>query len=226
MSSNLSCFVWNVRGLNGRALLEQVLLLPGVPDTFVWRLAASQQYSASSAYGAMFIGCSRPLGARQLWKTSAPPRVKLFYWLVMHGKCWTAHRRWRHGLQDSSSCIICEQAAETMEHIILGCVFSREVWSSCLRSFRLHDLVIVQESAIMEWWIFSRKQLPKSIRRGFDSLFFLMGWALWKERNARTFCATSRSPSQLVHDIKEEINLWIAAGYRHLGALAERRQAG
>jgi hypothetical protein len=35
------------------------------------------------------IGCSRPLGATQIWKTSAPPRIKLFFWLVLHKKCWT-----------------------------------------------------------------------------------------------------------------------------------------
>jgi hypothetical protein len=148
------------------------------------RLTADQQYSASSAYGAMFVGCSRPLGAWQLWKISAPPRVKLFFWLVMHGRCWTTHRRWRHGLQESSSCIICDQAEETMDHIILGCVFSREVWSSCLKGFPLQDLVLIQEGDIMLWWTDSRRRLPKPIRRGFDSLFFLVRWTLWKERNA------------------------------------------
>jgi len=68
-------------------IIDRTILTPGTPDTFSWRLSADQAYSASSAYGAMFIGCSRPVGARQLWKMSAPPRVRLFFWLVMHGKC-------------------------------------------------------------------------------------------------------------------------------------------
>lgn len=105
--------------------LAQVELSPGVPDTFAWRLTADQQNSAPSAYGAMFIGSSRPLGARLIWKTSAPPRVKFFFWLVMHGRCRTAQRRHRHGLQESGACIFCDQEAESMEHIILGCVYSR-----------------------------------------------------------------------------------------------------
>ena len=46
--------------------LEQVQLSPVVLDTYAWRLMAGQQYSVSSAYGAMFVGCSKPLGARQL----------------------------------------------------------------------------------------------------------------------------------------------------------------
>jgi hypothetical protein len=88
-------------------------------------------------------------------------------------------------LQDDDACIFCDQAAETMDHIILGCVYSREVWATCLRRFLLHDLVVVvQEEGVMVWWTNSRKRLPKEIRRGFDSLFFLVGWLLQKERNA------------------------------------------
>jgi hypothetical protein len=104
-----------------------------------------------------------------------------------------------------------------MDHIILGCVFSREVWSSCLRSFRLQDHVLVQESDIMLWWTDSRRRLPKSIHHSFDSLFFLVGWTLWKERNAKMFNGVPRSVTQLLQFIEEEITMWIAAGYWHLG---------
>jgi hypothetical protein len=48
-------------------------------DTFSWRLTADQNYLAASAYGAMFLGSSSPLGAKLIWKTSAPPRVKFFF---------------------------------------------------------------------------------------------------------------------------------------------------
>ena len=89
--------------------VEQVYLTPETPDTFSWNLTSSQRYTTASAYGAMFFGCSKPLGAALIWKTSAPPRVKFFFWLALHGKCWTADRRWRHGLQDQNSCIICDQ---------------------------------------------------------------------------------------------------------------------
>lgn len=107
--------------------VEHVPLMPGVPDTFTWRFTADGVYSASSAYGAMFFGSSRPLGAKELWKTAMPPHVKHFFWLVLHERCWTANRRYRHGLQDSDICIFCDQASEMMDHIILGCVYNREV---------------------------------------------------------------------------------------------------
>jgi hypothetical protein len=65
-----------------------------------------------------------------------------------------------------------------MDHLILGCVFSREVWKSCLRNFRLHNLIAVQQEDIMFWWTPSRKLLPKDLRRGFDSHVLLAGWLL------------------------------------------------
>jgi hypothetical protein len=30
----------------------------------------------------------------------ASPKVRFFFWLALHGRCWTANRRMRHGLQD------------------------------------------------------------------------------------------------------------------------------
>ena len=93
--------------------LQQVQLVPRVPDVFRWRLTADGSYSAASAYGAMFFGSSRPLGAKEIWKTSAPQIVRFFFWRVMHGRCWTAERRFRHGLQDSCNCVCCDQAPET-----------------------------------------------------------------------------------------------------------------
>jgi hypothetical protein len=44
------------------------------------------------------------------------------------GRCWTADRRVRHGLQDEDSCALCSQAAETMVHLLLYCVYNREFW--------------------------------------------------------------------------------------------------
>jgi hypothetical protein len=164
-----------VEFLSLRNIVEQVQLLPGIPDTFSWNLSSDGSYSAASVYGAMFAGSSAPLGGKLLWKTAAPPRVRFFFWLVMHGRCWTAHRRRRHGLQDSDDCIFCDQVAETMDHVLLGYTFSREVWTICLRWLRLDQFVQVREENTMPWWSNARKLVAKAIRRGFDSLFLLVG---------------------------------------------------
>ena len=64
---------------------------------------------------------------------------------------------------------------------------------ACLRTFH-PDNLFLQEMKVFEWWLNAKKQVPKSLQKGFDSLFFLIGWSLWKERNARTFDTASCSP--------------------------------
>lgn len=58
-------------------MLEDVQLEPRA-DTFDWRFTADHQCSVASAYGAMFLGSLPVLGAKQIWKTAAPPQVCFF----------------------------------------------------------------------------------------------------------------------------------------------------
>lgn len=140
--------------------------------------------------------------------------------LVMNGRCWTAQRQRRHGLQDSDASIFCNQASESMDHILLGCVYSREVWAASLRWLCLDNLVQVAEANAMTA---TRKLLPKSLRRGFDSFFMLIGWFLWKERNARTFERVASSVQPVLCKLADEAKLWILAGNKHLAVLEDRR---
>jgi hypothetical protein len=77
--------------------------------------------------------------------------------LVMHGRCRTADRRFRLGLQDSNTCIICDQGAETMDHVLLGCSLSREVWDYWLRKLHLQYDIAVEDLPVIQWWLRSRK---------------------------------------------------------------------
>lgn len=113
-------------------LLREVVLQPGQRDRFVWKWSSSGTYSAASTYRAFLAGSTRLLGARELWRTKAPPKVKMFFWLALHRRLWTADRRKRHGLQDHDVCVLCDQDRETEPHLFLGCVFARQVWAAVL----------------------------------------------------------------------------------------------
>jgi len=73
---------------------------------------------------------------------------------------------------------MCAQAVEMMDHIILGCVLSRQIWAVILTKLHLLDQIQVHKEYVMLWWLRTRKVLPKENRRGFDSLFVLVGWTL------------------------------------------------
>ena len=92
---------------------------------------------------------------------------------------------------------MCDQTAETIDHILLGCSLTREVWVLVLARLNLHSTIVVRDENVFQWWLTARKQLPKLLRTGFDSLFFLVGWLIWKERNARTFNGVGRPAVEL-----------------------------
>lgn len=167
----------------------------------------------------MFLGSSQPVGAKEIWRTAAPPWVRFFFWLVLHGRCWTAERICRHGLQPDDTCIMCDQGVESIDHILLFCCYSREVWHSCLAKLQLLGAAPFDDGHAIAWWLRVRKMIPKPLRKGFDSFFFLMGWTLWKERNARTFSGVATPASQLVLLIQEVADDWCKAGFRHLAGL-------
>lgn len=93
----------------------------------IWSPSLDERYSAASAYSAIFLGSSPVFGAKDVWKTAAPPRVWFFFWLATHNRCSTGARCFRHGLQDSDLCIFCDQECETLDHILMGCCYSHEV---------------------------------------------------------------------------------------------------
>jgi hypothetical protein len=59
--------------------LESVQLRPLEGDCFVWCWTLDGIYLASSAYRSFFLAMSFLLGAREVWKASAPPKVKFFF---------------------------------------------------------------------------------------------------------------------------------------------------
>ena len=106
---------------------------------------------------------------------------------MVHDRCWTAARRKRHNLQDDDSCTACLQLPETIPHILIECVFAREIWTILLRKwnwFRLAAQLAVHEEFI-DWWQWSRKEMHRDDRKTFDTLVVLVAWLLWKERNNR-----------------------------------------
>ena len=71
----------------------------------------------------------------------------------------------------------------------------------------------------LQWWTTLCAHLPAQKRKGFDTLFALVTWYLWKERNARVFRNTELQPNALLRSIRQDGESWIAAGATKLGCL-------
>jgi hypothetical protein len=177
------------------------------PDKLIWRWTNDGTYSAKSAYE-MLHACSEKFkGHHLIWKTWAPLKVKIFLWLAVHRRHWTSDRRRRHGLEARELCYLCDQEVETIDHIIASCPYTREVWNNILQV--LHRPFPQPASTTISWWKHVRAGSTVRQRAGMDSLFTLVSWHVWRERNARCFHGSLASVQEQLLLIKDEGDRWI-----------------
>ena len=67
------------------------------PDVFSWPWETGGTYTARSTYMALSQGSTVMAGAKCIWGSWAPLKCKIFAWLALQHRLWTADRRTRHG---------------------------------------------------------------------------------------------------------------------------------
>lgn len=188
------------------------------PDRTIWRWTPDGRYTATSSYRMMHEGAVPFRGHKLIWKTWAPMKVKVFLWLSFRRRHWTNDRRARHGLEARTECYLCDQAAETIDHILSTCPFTREVWHHLCEA--LGRPLPAARPPVLAWWASLRSSWQGNSRKGFDSLFALTSWTIWKERNARCFRESATTIPELLTMIKAEAEQWANAGAKNLWSLA------
>jgi hypothetical protein len=144
--------------------LQSIELFATTPDRFIWKWSPNQCYSSSSAYRAFFKGQCGVLGANILRKVKPPLSSKFFIWLALLDRCWTGERLLCHHMTDDGQCALCSQANESIDHLLLGYCFSREVWARLLPAGELQQLCPTPDDLLVDWWTSKRKQLPKDFQ--------------------------------------------------------------
>jgi hypothetical protein len=123
-----------------------------------------------------------------VWKSWSPGKCKFFIWLVEHDRCWTADRLEKRGLNHPECCPLCDQEAETINHLLVRCVFARQFWFHLLKMLGLEELCPTLEVFSFDsWWAFGNSRVANRVRKGFNSLVILGAWTIWKHRNKCVF---------------------------------------
>jgi hypothetical protein len=103
-------------------------------------------------------------------------------WFVAHGRCWIADRLAKKGLAHPQRCLLCDQE-ETLNHLLVSCVVTWEVWFITLRSVGLQHLTPRHDSSSFdEWWEGAILALAgptnKGLIKGLNSLIILGAWTI------------------------------------------------
>ena len=119
---------------------------------------------------------------------------------------------------------LCDQAEETIQHILVGCVFLRQIWASILRSLNFASLApLAADTRFFTWWARYISLTPKEARKGLNTLFILVAWEIWKHRNACVFEGKRPCVQTVLREVASECNLWVLAGASALRELLTRQ---
>jgi hypothetical protein len=101
--------------------------------------------------------------------------MSFFMWLVAHNKCWTADRLAKKGLPHPEHCPLCSQEEETIDHLLVSCVFSRQAWFIVLQRFGLQHLAPQpDEQSFEDWWEVASTRAADYMNQGLNSLVILV----------------------------------------------------
>lgn len=144
----------------------------------------------------------------------------MFIWLAFWKRCWTADRLQSRGMLHPSACMLCDESEETIDHILIACVFARETWFRALSWLGMERLTPTpMDASFQGWWRRANRRAATEERRGLNSLVMLVAWELWKQRNRCVFDAAKPCVQTVLQQIKDEAKAWAAAGAKRLRQL-------
>ncbi|XP_020271061.1 uncharacterized protein LOC109846249 [Asparagus officinalis] len=157
----------------------------------------------SSIYSAISQFTAVAPWVNTVWGGLHYPKHSIILWLAVLSKLLTKDRLCNMGMLDINQCILCADTGnylETRNHLFFDCRYSSYVWNK-LMAWLEFPWRSCSWDQVLRWYSNNLKGVGfmKRIKR---MVFSVAVYWIWKERNMRTFQQKSRSPDQLVREIK------------------------
>jgi hypothetical protein len=142
---------------------------------------------------------------KAIWTPKSIPKIDMFVWTMAHRGILTGENLRRRGWEGPYRCPLCSQEEETTDHLLLNCIYSKEVWQLAL-GLQPNSLILPQEVTILlqNWSSLCpfQKEKKDQISTLWRTLPKFIFWNIWLERNNRLFRETKSSPAQVATKTK------------------------
>jgi hypothetical protein len=95
--------------------------------TIVWKLTENGQYSTVSSYKLQFIGLIH-YDMNTIVLEGLCSSQDQNAWIALQNKIWIADRLEKRGWPNRELCPLCNQVAETTDHLFVSCQFTIRIW--------------------------------------------------------------------------------------------------
>ncbi|KAK8697852.1 hypothetical protein V6N13_113987 [Hibiscus sabdariffa] len=115
----------------------------------------------------------------RVWKIPVPQRVRVFVWLVFHGRLLANAEQVRRHILDSELCDFCGAVREDIEHVLRSCCMAKGVWMRSIPAANRHTFNL----PFTDWLyknLFDNSFMVADM--DWSTRFAIMCWLFWKCR--------------------------------------------
>ena len=117
-----------------------------------WRLSGPRGFEVCSYYRTL-----TPLGVenflwKRIWKPKVPPQVAFFIWTTTLGKILIVDNLRKRHIIVVCWCCMCKVDGESIDHLLLHCHLTRELWDAVLALFGVQWVMLRQVMVLLACW--------------------------------------------------------------------------
>ncbi|KAH0922286.1 LOW QUALITY PROTEIN: hypothetical protein HID58_022304 [Brassica napus] len=192
--------------------------ITGGDDILYWRHSTTGKYTVKSGYHiqmqlddedahpnqvlSLSSNQMQSQIVKKLWTLNIPPKIKIFWWKVLHNALPVATNFVRRVCRINADCQLCGEGLESLSHLLYDCRVTRDILDLACpevsQSLRLNnDLLQVTQHIILD-----------GARENHGSLPLFLGWWVWKMRNKLLFENTRVHIVQVIKTAIMDQQLW------------------
>ncbi|KAE8680777.1 hypothetical protein F3Y22_tig00111366pilonHSYRG00071 [Hibiscus syriacus] len=177
---------WEVEQLVGLLdSLKNINLVQSLEDSLLWVGSEDGQFSVKACRNSFSVFIDESVQwEKVVWLGLVPPRVETFLWQLSHQKVAVRVELLRRGIDVGGIilCPLCNQGAESVQHLFVSCPVSWELWMKIIGYWDIQLTIPQDPPKLLSSWAVLR---PKSVIWKFipGAVF----WSIWKLRNEIIF---------------------------------------
>jgi hypothetical protein len=113
---------------------------------------------------------------------------------------------------------LCDQEEETIDHLLVSCVFTRQFWFCVLQKVSLQALTPQLEVSFDVGGTASNR-VESQAKEGLNSIIILGAWSIWIHQNWCVFDGIPSNLNGVLSVLIEEMHLWSVARARGVSHL-------
>ncbi|KAL9690538.1 hypothetical protein QQ045_010940 [Rhodiola kirilowii] len=176
---------------------ELLELLHDKPLARKWWREKGDGFEVKDTYNTILEHKEKVDWHKMVWNDFNAPRDSLHAWLVVQNKLMTRDRMNKWGAQGDDSCVLCDAAVESRDHLFFDCSFSQEVWKKVMK-FLLVEPVGTQWNHLIPW--FKRQQQTRLKTKFIAAAIARIMNGVWKARNFKIFREVTIPTDLLIHE--------------------------